>query len=559
MDAITRPQFKALFQLQFKLLQRAWKNPSTLQKAGVIITLIISTLMAGSLGWVMGYLVVILSQFSQVGSLQALMVQTLLLFMLSLFSLIWLLSPLLFALQNENLHLDLHKLLVYPLSFKNLYVLHTLTGFLEPWSLFFYPMVLGLIVGGFLLEGFSVLAPLLILGLLFGSVHVVWSRLLVNLLSSVLANRRLRETATLVLLAGIILLAFFPAVISSAFENHPDWQNNLREPGYFLGFMGPLNYWLALSPPGMATLALTGGLEHNLLKTGTALSGLFLWLLLGNQLGTSLLKQMVTSESGSRDQAQVSFAWKKSHLLGFLGYPLALIVRKELRSLSRSVIGKLCFFLTPFLLILMRLLLISTSQAPLPATTVCLSAMAYIFMTSLFLFCNLFGLDGEGFKLYLSGPMPVRRLLKGKHLAMACFTGSGFLGVLYLYTVFYEPIPLETLLFLALAFSCVILGALPLGTIISIRFPMPLDLNQTRYRQNATPVLLAFQMLSILLALPALAQGLGKWTHQPRNLVMFAILGIMIFCYFQLLRLSEELFTEHKLEILEKITQPVMS
>jgi hypothetical protein len=554
MAALIFQQFKSLFALQFKLLQRAWEHPSAMKKWGLIVAFLVGSGLAGTLGWVVGYLVIVLGRYAREGALQSQLMLYVFLLLLGLFSILWLLSPLLFALQNENLHLDLHKLLIYPISFRGLYALHTLTGLLEPWSLFFYPLLLGLVIGGVILEGQAVLAILLILALLFGLIHVVWSRLLVNSLASLMAQRHLRERAILLLLLGMIILSFLPAFMGQALENQTDLQNSLKNPQIWQYLRLPLNVCLAFTPPGMATLVLTGALEAQFSQIIFALLGLFMWLILGNYLGTALLKEMYTHSPGLAEQSPTPSLWWKTDLLGFLPYALGLIVKKELRSLSRSVIGKLCFFLTPFLIVMLRVFALGPVAHVLPATTVLLSALAYIFMTSLFLFCNLFGLDGQGFKLYLYGGMSIRKLLLGKHLAMALFSATEFLLVIYLYLIFFEPIAFEAISFICLAFLTVLIGVLGLGTLISIRFPSPLDLNQTRYRQSATPVLLAFQMLSLFLLLPALAQFLAKFWHQPRTLVMAGFLICVIVSYRLLFRFCEELFQEQRLVILEKIS-----
>lgn len=316
-ELILPQQLKSLFQLQFRLLQRAWSQPSALQKWGVVVGLLVTGGLASVLGWVIGSLVVILGLYAREGPFQAQLVGYLFLVLLGLFGLIWLFSPLLFALQNDNLHLDLNKLLIYPLSFQSLYALHTLTGLIEPWSLFFYPLLIGLICGGVIAVGTSALAPLMILALLFGLLHIVWSRLLVNSLNSFLAHRRLRESAMLLLLLGIVVLAFLPALLGQQIENNPDWRSWIKSPAVWTQLTLPLNLLLAFSPAGMASLALTGVLQGQYSQVYQAEVGLFLWLVLGNYLGTALLRYMYTASPGFAEQANAGPRWWKSDPLFF--------------------------------------------------------------------------------------------------------------------------------------------------------------------------------------------------------------------------------------------------
>lgn len=547
-------QIRALLRLQLILLRRAWESPTMLHQTAQILSMGFSSLMAFSLGGLLGWLVLLLSSFAQQGSLPELLTQLLLFLLWGLISLIWLISPLLFVLQNENLHLDLHKLLIYPLSFSSLYGLHTLTGLLEPWSLFFYPLLLGLCGGALLAQKSGVILPLLLLFPIFVAVQVVWSRLLVNWLNNLLRSRQGRERTTLGLIVGILLLAFVPALIGNTLESHPEWQSLLREPTILLQLTLPLNLLLSFSPPGMATEVLMNALRGHSDQSFGALGGLCCWLLLGICCGQSLLRHMLSQPVAEESARERGLGLWQTDMFAGLNYATALIVKKDLRSLRRSVIGKLCFWLTPGLLLLLRFLSPLPPEAVWPSTALFMGAIGYIFMTALFLFCNCFGLDGAGFKLYLTAPLPIHHLLRAKHLALSCFVSLEFVCVLYLYQAFFNPIPLETLLFVLLTFATVLLGVLPLGTVLSIRFPTTLDLNQTRYRQSATPVLLAFQFLSLLLALPALAQFLAHYTGQPRNLVMAAFLALSGFTYYRLFPLQQELFQRECLNILEKVS-----
>lgn len=168
------------------------------------------------------------------------------------------------------------------------------------------------------------------------------------------------------------------------------------------------------------------------------------------------------------------------------------------------MIGKLCFFLTPFLLVILRVFAFGPVAHAIPPTAVLLSAITYIFMTSLFCFAISLGSMGRALSSISTGLCLLRDSCWANNwpwpssavLSFSCSISlSGNLN----------PLSWETLLFVLLAFATVLVGVLGLGTLISIRFPTPRwNLNQTRYRQSATPVLLAFEMLSLLLALPPL-------------------------------------------------------
>lgn len=543
-------QILALLRLQLILLRRAWATPSarTIQ----IFSFLLSGVMALSLGGILGWLVILLTTFAQQDSLQATFSQWLFLLLWGAISVIWLIAPLLFVIQHEHLHLDPQSLLIYPLSFFNLYAMYTFTGLLEPWSLFFYPLLLGLCGGALVSIGARAILPLLLLFVIFTAIQVVWSRLLVHLFDSLLRSRKGRESGTLVLIAGLLLLAFVPAFIGQALETHPEWQSLLREPQIVSSLHLPLNLLLSFSPPGLATGVLLAAIQGHMVESLSALGGLCCWLCLGICCGQALFRQFITQPPVSTGPQRRWSLWQ-TDLLAFLDYRTALLVKKDLRTLQRSVLGKLCFLLTPSLLLLIRLLTPLPPRSTWPSTLLLIGSMGYIFTINLFLFCNFFALDGPGFKHYLTAPVPIGTLIQAKHLALGCFVSLDFLCVLYLYQAFFVPISLETLCFVLLAFATVLLGVLSMGTFLSIRFASALDLNQSRVRQSATPLMLAFQFLSLFLLLPALAQALAQQAHQPRCLVMAFLLGLTSLSYVKLLPAQEQLFREQCLVILEAV------
>lgn len=83
-ELILPQQLKSLFQLQFRLLQRAWSQPSALQKWGVVVGLLVTGGLASVLGWVIGSLVVILGLYAREGPFQAQLVGYLFLVLLKL-------------------------------------------------------------------------------------------------------------------------------------------------------------------------------------------------------------------------------------------------------------------------------------------------------------------------------------------------------------------------------------------------------------------------------------------------------------------------------------------
>ena len=191
MDSISTRQLQALFKLKVKLLTRFWRQRDEMYRWTMIASLVFSTLLACLMGGAIGWLLYALADLKT--AISADIFQLLYLCVFSGLSLIWLLSPLLFILKNENLTLDISKLTRYPISYQNLHGFHTLLALLDPWTLFFYPGLLAILIAVVARGGSSSLVPMAVLLLLWIMLHTTWSRLLQDVISLLFRNRHLNS------------------------------------------------------------------------------------------------------------------------------------------------------------------------------------------------------------------------------------------------------------------------------------------------------------------------------------------------------------------------------
>jgi ABC-2 type transport system permease protein len=548
MDSLSYRQFGALASLKIKLLSSHWRRSNPMYRAGVYLTLGFGATVSLVIAFLLGYLVDFTVR-SQGKLLTSDEVQLIFLLTFTLLSGLWVFSPLLFTIQNEGMYLQLTRLEHYPLSLRTLHLSNILLGLLDPWTLFFYPCLVGVIVGGVMARGVSVLAGLLVLALLFVMIHLVWSRLVIDLLSAAFANRRARELMTILVLVAIILMAFAPAVLS----NSP---GKRMDPQVLMMQIEPISRWLmAWTPAGMLSQGLGAlflGQPLEALRPGI---GLFAWMALGNMLEMNVLRRLQAPSFSANRQGPRSRAGAPGlRFPGWIPPVVAAIAWKDLRSLMRSVIGKLCFFLTPLIVVVLRLVGLGAMEV-YPETSLLLGMVAYIFVTTLFLYTNSFGWDGEGFKLYLFSAPDPRQVILGKNLGLGLFALGQFATVLYLFVAFFTPPSLETLVFAVFSFGTLLGGMLTLGNFFSLRYPSPIDLNQTSYRQNAAPVVLALNLMSFVLAFPALALTLSRWSGEPLWLVSGCFLGVAWTAWYLTLPHAVRLWEERAVSMLPKVTQ----
>lgn len=562
MDAITLRQLKALWKLKLRLLERFWHQRDTMYRWTMLFSLFFSTLVALVMGAGIGWLVYSLIPIGKDPGVGPQMIQMLWLGLFLTVSVVWVISPLLFVIKNESLTLDVSRLTRYPIAYRTLHGFHTLLSLLDPWTIFYYPMLLALLVAVGVQGGWGVLPGMSALLLLWVLVHTAWSRLFQDLITVVFTSRSLREVLSLIVIVMVILFAFIPALITErtsvealAHIKAPTLELFLYQWPTWRAMQPLFNFLLNATPAGSFVQALSGLIYDQPRWWLEGCISLLGWLLIANISGIALLRRLF-SEPPAQSRSTVSRTpilanWR----LPGLAYDMRVMVLKELRVYFRSLLGKLSFFLTPLLVVILRLVGLGASGSYAPASLL-LGMTVYVFMTSLFLYINYFGPDGEGFKLYLLSGMPERRVIQAKNLALGLFASSEFAIVLVLYIALYRQPDLDTILFGIGAFIALLMGVLSMGNLLSMRFAGFMDLNQTQYRQsNGTPILMALQVLSMLAGVLGFALWIAHRSHEPLWLVGLTLGGLMSLAWWLLLPFSASLLNTQRWVILDEVTK----
>lgn len=561
MDSIAARQFQAMWQLKQRLLWRFWKQRGQAYRWSLLISFIFSTLLAIAVALGFSFLLYYPTQLTGKQQLSIEILPYLWLFPFLMISMMWMISPLLFVMKNESLSLDISQLTRYPISYRTLHLFHTLLAWLEPWTLFFYPLALGIFISGLAWGKLDIAIPLLILIGLWMAVHTLWNRLFQDLITLLFSSRYLKEALSLLFLLTIIMLSFLPALISeqSGLEDlkglkAPNLEMFLYQWPIWQKIQPLLNVLLFGTPVGYFVRALAGLYGNQWQWWWQGCLGLVGWILLAHLFGIVLLRRLFSEPPAIAQIRQTELSADRArHFKIPIPEVLRLMILKDLRTLFRSILGKLSFFLTPLLVVILRVVGLGAAPSTSPEALL-LAMISYIFITSLFLYINFFGPDGHGFKLYLLSATSPRHLLLGKNVALALFASAEFALVLVLFVVFYKQADLALIGFACCSFVTLLAGVLSLGNILSIRFPAPMDLNQTQYRQsNGTPVLMALQVLMVLSGLAALPLGLAYFQAESLTLISFSLSLLSLWAWWLILKESAGLLQQEQLTILAQL------
>ena len=428
--------------------------------------------------------------------------------------LFWQLFPLMATAFTQNV--ESSNLLRFPLGYRSYFLVRLAYGSLDPATAVAGLWLIGIDIGiGVARPGVLPWATVVLLT--FALVNIVLARMLFAWLDRWLAQRRTREIMGILFFLFILSFQLIgPLIAVYEHRSIPETRilgqkvSNAQQP----------------LPPGLAAAAIAGTIQARpgtsvlpfllLVSYGVA----FLWLL--NFRLRAEYRGENLSESDRRKARPSGLpglhpGWNLPGLPG----PVAAVVEKELRYLSRS--GPMLFTLIVplFMLLIFR----SSARNPglfthAPELTFPLGA-AYSLLLLTNLSYNNFGADGSGTQLFFAFPVRFREIMLGKNLALSAVFALEVVLVWLGTCLLYRPPSLGV----TLATLAVILFVVPIdfaaGNLFSIYSPTRIEAGVFgRQRASLSTVLASFAIRGALFAVGGLMLWLSRgaanlWVELP--------------------------------------------
>ncbi|HZB87877.1 MAG TPA: hypothetical protein VE291_04395, partial [Terracidiphilus sp.] len=411
------------------------------------------------------------------------------------------------ALASFQDQFDLSGLLRFPVNFPSYYVLCVVFGLLDASTVLGVLGSLGVWIGLTLARPGLAAWSLACLAV-FAVFNIMLTRAVLTWIDRWLVKRRSREiVSTLFVVAVVSLQLLNPAL-------HRGHRGQALGPRIFAGAKQggtppPSAAWAAVQrvqavlPPGIASTVLERAQKKQNAGAAAALGEIGLYVLLaGGALGLRLRAEYRGESLG--EAPAPARAEKRTREWGIDGGPVAAVIEKDLRTLTRSV-PQLYALLVPLIMVYVVANLFSRGGATHTFAYALPVCVAYALLGFAQLMYNNLGMEGQGIQSVFLYPVPVRTVMLGKNLFhgmlfLLVATLAGGLASLRLGA----PSPLAAALTLSwMAFA--LPANLAAGNVLSITMAYRVNLGRLG-RQSGSQ---ANGLLSLLIQMTVLGVGAG--------------------------------------------------
>lgn len=466
------------------------------------------------------------------------------------------------ALASFQEQYELGSLLRFPVSFGSYYALFLIFGLVDITTVIGGLCCCGILAGVTFarLDLFAWAAPALAL---FAVFNILLARTVLAWIDRWLAKRRSRELISVLFVLALLSLQLLNPALRSHGDrgpvHHLPGQNGSTE------FMGRIELWMGTAnavqvwlPPGLVARSLSETGHREISGTLESMGILCLYVVgAGGLLGVRLRAEFrgeSFGEAPNRDQSKTRNArW----LLA--GGPVAAIIEKDLRTLSRSI-PQLYSLAVPMLMVLVVGGLFNNSSKFMyrPQRFALPLCVAYGLLGFTQLVYNALGPEGKGVQLLFFAPVRIRTVLLAKNLLHATLYlivafGSGLLACMRL------GWPSPAILITTLAWLLFALPAnLAAGDVLSITMAYRVNLGrlgrQSGSQGNAIlSMLIQTSLLGIGAAVISLSAFFGKpWASVP-VLLMFA--AVAVFVWLRVLRLSDDMANRRRDTLISRLAK----
>ena len=472
-------------------------------RGGAIFSGIMTTVWYGAFAYLAALAGFLLSRPEEISDMRAVLPPALLLCFLY-----WQLIPVLMASMGSSL--DIRKLLVYPIPSRELFTLEVLLR--ASTGIEMLLLLIGAAAGLWLNPRIPAWAPL---GLLpFVLLNLLCSAGVRDLLVRLLARKRVREVVVFL----FVLAAALPQLLLVTGGRF----RVLRQ--LFSGESSP--WW-----PWTATARLSQG-EFSWLSAGVLTSWTAAAYLFGRwqfERGLRFDSSEASARSAPSARAASRLEWWYSLPNALLRDPLAALVEKELRFLSRAPRFRLVFLMGfSFGLLIWAPMAFGrvNARSTLISDNYLMVVSVYaLLLLSDVLFWNCFGFDRSAVQAYFLAPLKTSTILLGKNLAAVAFVALEITGIATVCVLLRLPVSALKILE-AVSVTCVVmLLIMSIGNLSSLYNPRPVNPSKS-FRTSASGRTQAMLMLAFPISLlPVALAFLARYAFDSE----WALFGVLLF------------------------------
>jgi len=410
---------------------------------------------------------------------------------------------------------EFRTLLRFPLSLSAFYIIGLAYGLADFAAVSGVCWLLSLVAGAATAK-LSLLAPVLLVVLLFIWMNITFERLLGSWLERLLARRRTRE-----LLFGLFILAMVSLqFLRPALQHYAQRSHSPASLLHIAAYLAPL-------PPSLAGSAIASTGQGNVLQffggvTGIlvyiALLSALLWRRFASQYRGEELSEAAPAAQRTAPAAARSEPGRDS--LTLFSPQVAAILRKELRYLSRNGFVLVSLLMPPVLVLLFTSQFGGThpTLTHMRITTDMFfpPMMGYLILMLMTPAYNCFAYEGKGIQTYYTAPVRFRDVLLAKNILYAAVLLFEIVlsTVLLALRIGLPTTPVLVATILAVVFA--VAGQFAIADWISLSFPRKLEYGSMRgQRSSGVSIWAAF---GVQLLLSVVCGGLlfsGRWTGNP--------------------------------------------
>ena len=403
-------------------------------------------------------------------------------------------------------------LLRFPLSMRAFYLLGMGYGLADFAAVSSIAWIISMLVGATVARA-SVVPVLLLVSALFVLLNVTIERLIGSWMEKVLARRRTRE-----LFFGLFILSMVSLNFLSPIMRRMGSAPNPRSFEFV--------HYLWWTPPSLAGSGVAGAAHGDLRAFLVGFAGLLIWIGVTSGFLWSRFRAQYfgeeLGESGAPKAAKKRAlrADDSGELPRFISPPVAAVMAKEFRYLTRNGFAFITFLLPPIMVIFFSMQFAGKNSVlkehGLSTEMFFPALMAYLILILLSPAYNSFAFEGKGIQTYFMTPVRFRDVLLGKNLLLAVLVMlelSISVGVM-IWRVGWPSPAMFVSTVAAVAFAVV--GQLSIANWSSLMFPKKMEIGKMKGQRNSgVAVWIAFGAQITIGGICAVILFAGRWTGNP--------------------------------------------